>query len=66
MTGVPFNIEQIVGALHGSDDVGRCPEALYEPMFARLCASQNVVSVVEAAAVIAARSTAACCWRYSP
>lgn len=52
MTGVPFNIEQIVGALHGSDDVGRCPEALYEPMFARLCASQNVVSVVEAAAVI--------------
>lgn len=43
---MPFNIEQIVGALHGSDDVGRCPEALYEPMFARLCASQNVVSVV--------------------
>ena len=46
--GVPFYIEQIV---NGFDETG-VPEALYEPLFARLRASANVVPVVEAAAVI--------------
>ena len=46
--GVPFYIEQVVAAL-GETGV---PEALYEPLFARLRASANVVPVVEAAAVI--------------
>ena len=46
--GVPFYIEQVVAGL-GETGV---PEALYEPLFARLRASANVVPVVEAAAVI--------------
>jgi class 3 adenylate cyclase len=46
--GVPFHIEQVVGGL---TETG-VPEALYEPLFARLRASANVVPVVEAAAVI--------------
>ena len=46
--GVPFYIEQVVGGL---SETG-VPEALYEPLFARLRASANVVPVVEAAAVI--------------
>ena len=46
--GVPFYIEQVVSGL-GETGV---PEALYEPLFARLRASANVVPVVEAAAVI--------------
>jgi predicted ATPase len=51
--GVPFYIEQVVAALDGaSDDAAAVPEALYEPLFARLRASPNVVPVVEAAAVI--------------
>jgi class 3 adenylate cyclase len=46
--GVPFYIEQVV---NGVSKTG-VPEALYEPLFARLRASANVVPVVEAAAVI--------------
>ena len=46
--GVPFYIEQLVAGL---TETG-VPEALYEPLFARLRASANVVPVVEAAAVI--------------
>lgn len=46
--GIPFFIEQVVGEL---TDAG-VPEALYEPLFARLRASANVVPVVEAAGVI--------------
>jgi predicted ATPase len=43
--GVPFYIEQLVA---GFTETG-VPEALYEPLFARLQASANVVPVVEAA-----------------
>jgi len=46
--GVPFYIEQVVAGL---SETG-VPEALYEPLFARLRASPKVVPVVEAAAVI--------------
>ena len=46
--GVPFYIEQVVAGL---SETG-VPEALYEPLFARLRASAHVVPVVEAAAVI--------------
>ena len=46
--GVPFYIEQVVAGL---TETG-VPEMLYEPLFARLRASANVVPVVEAAAVI--------------
>jgi class 3 adenylate cyclase/tetratricopeptide (TPR) repeat protein len=46
--GVPFYIEQVV---NGLSEAG-VPEALYEPLFARLRASANVVPVVEAAAII--------------
>ena len=46
--GVPFYIEQVVAGLAETG----VPEALYEPLFARLRASANVVPVVEAAAVI--------------
>jgi class 3 adenylate cyclase/tetratricopeptide (TPR) repeat protein len=46
--GVPFYIEQVVAGL---TETG-VPETLYEPLFARLRASTNVVPVVEAAAVI--------------
>jgi class 3 adenylate cyclase len=46
--GVPFYIEQVV---NGISQTG-VPEALYEPLFARLRASPKVVPVVEAAAVI--------------
>jgi tetratricopeptide (TPR) repeat protein len=46
--GVPFYIEQVVS---GVSQTG-VPEALYEPLFARLRASPKVVPVVEAAAVI--------------
>src|SRR4029077_11752130 len=41
--GVPFHIEQVVAGL---TETG-VPEALYEPLFARLRASANVVPVVE-------------------
>jgi hypothetical protein len=46
--GVPFYIEQVVAGL---SETG-VPEALYEPLFARLRASANVVPVVEAAGII--------------
>ncbi len=46
--GVPFYIEQVVG---GFTETG-VPEALYEPLLARLRASANVVPIVEAAALI--------------
>ena len=46
--GVPFYIEQVV---NGISQTG-VPEALYEPLFARLRASPKAVPVVEAAAVI--------------
>ncbi|WP_424746263.1 hypothetical protein [Mycobacterium sp.] len=48
--GVPFYIEQVVATLDAADDV--VPETLYDPLFARLRATPNVVPVVEAAAVI--------------
>ena len=51
--GVPFYIEQVVAALQEACGDGvMVPEALYEPLFARLRASANVVPVLEAAAVI--------------
>jgi class 3 adenylate cyclase/tetratricopeptide (TPR) repeat protein len=46
--GVPFYIEQVVTGLDGPG----VPEALYDPLFARLRASPNAVPVVEAAGVI--------------
>lgn len=46
--GVPFYIEQVVGGLTD----GGVPEALYEPLFARLRANAFVVPVAEAAGVI--------------
>ena len=54
--GVPFYIEQVVRALGetpggGSTETG-VPDALYEPLFARLRATANVVPVVEAASII--------------
>jgi class 3 adenylate cyclase len=48
--GVPFYIEHVVAGLDGSD--GKVPEALYQPLFARLHTRADVVPVVEAAAVI--------------
>ena len=66
--GVPFYIEQLVRGCgekpaDGSAET-RVPDALYEPLFARLRASANVVPVVEAAAVIGRQtSIAACCAR---
>jgi class 3 adenylate cyclase/tetratricopeptide (TPR) repeat protein len=51
--GVPFYIEQVVGGLHlTSADGPQVPDALYEPLFARLRPGDNVVPVAEAAAVI--------------
>jgi class 3 adenylate cyclase len=46
--GVPFYIEQVVTSV-GEAGV---PDALYEPLFARLRAHANAVQVLEAAAVI--------------
>ena len=51
--GVPFYIEQVVAGLHSpSSEDTQVPDALYEPLFARLRGGSNVVPVVEAAAVI--------------
>jgi class 3 adenylate cyclase/tetratricopeptide (TPR) repeat protein len=54
--GVPFYIEQVVAGLRmtpgQAGDAPAVPEAVYEPLFARLRASANIVPVVEAAAVI--------------
>ncbi|OMC27828.1 adenylyl cyclase [Mycobacterium sp. GA-1841] len=49
--GIPFYIEHVLAALEasGHDPV---PEALYEPLFARLHTRSGAVPVVEAAAVI--------------
>jgi class 3 adenylate cyclase/tetratricopeptide (TPR) repeat protein len=49
--GVPFYIEQVVAGLDGP----AVPEALYEPLFARLRASANAVPVVQAAGIIGRR-----------
>lgn len=51
--GVPFYIEQVVAGLHrASSDGTHVPDALYEPLIARLRAGDTVVPVLEAAAVI--------------
>ena len=52
--GIPFYIEQITAELRAAGE--HCepgvPEALYEPLFARLRASAHAVPVVRAAAII--------------
>jgi hypothetical protein len=48
--GVPFYIEHVVAGLDGH--ASAVPEALYEPLFARLHTHSDVVPVVKAAAVI--------------
>jgi class 3 adenylate cyclase/tetratricopeptide (TPR) repeat protein len=51
--GVPFYIEHVVGELDAAGAESGVPEALYEPLLARLHHSHaDVVPVVEAAAVI--------------
>ena len=51
--GVPFYIEHVVGELDAAGPESGVPEALYEPLFARLHRPHaDVVPVVEAAAVI--------------
>ena len=52
--GVPFYIEQVVSGLGTTDAENRppVPDPLYEPLFARLHTTPNVVPVVEAAAII--------------
>ncbi|MDT5070033.1 MAG: hypothetical protein QOK02_6188 [Mycobacterium sp.] len=51
--GVPFHIEQIAASLNASvADLGGVPDALYEPLFARIHTDREVVPVVEAAAAI--------------
>jgi hypothetical protein len=51
--GVPFYIEQVVAGLgEQPTDAPGVPEGLYEPLFARLRATANVVPVLEAAATI--------------
>jgi class 3 adenylate cyclase/tetratricopeptide (TPR) repeat protein len=51
--GVPFYIEHVVGELDAAGPEPRVPEALYEPVFARLHHPHaDAVPVVEAAAVI--------------
>jgi class 3 adenylate cyclase/tetratricopeptide (TPR) repeat protein len=51
--GVPFYIEHVVGELDAAGPESGVPEALYEPLFARLHHPHaDVVPVVEAAAVI--------------
>ncbi len=52
--GIPFYIEQLVQAFSEHPDGERAgiPDALYEPLFARLRAIPEAVAVVEAAAVI--------------
>ena len=53
--GVPFYIEQVVRGLGESPGGGSAqtgvPDALYEPLFARLRATANVVPVLEAAGI---------------
>jgi class 3 adenylate cyclase/tetratricopeptide (TPR) repeat protein len=51
--GVPFYIEHVVSELDAAGPESRVPDALYEPLFARLQRPHaDVVPVVEAAAVI--------------
>jgi tetratricopeptide (TPR) repeat protein len=54
--GVPLYIEEIVTKLHEQPSDGarwaRVPDALYEPLFARLRTSDVTIQVVEAAATI--------------
>ena len=50
--GVPFYIENVVAGLDVAGQERQVPEALYEPLFARLHTRADVVPVVEAAAVI--------------
>ncbi|MFZ1178230.1 MAG: hypothetical protein WAO15_18540, partial [Mycobacterium sp.] len=54
--GVPLYIEEVVTKMHEQPTDGarwaRVPDALYEPLFARLRASDNTIQVVEAAATI--------------
>jgi class 3 adenylate cyclase/tetratricopeptide (TPR) repeat protein len=54
--GVPLYIEEVVAKLDqqptDASQWVRVPDALYEPLFARLRASKNAVPVVEAAATI--------------
>ncbi len=50
--GVPFYIEHVVAGLDVTGREPEVPEALYEPLFARLHTRSDVVPVVEAAAVI--------------
>ena len=50
--GVPFYIEHVVAGLDVARHELEVPEALYEPLFARLHSRTDVVPVVEAAAVI--------------
>ena len=54
--GVPLYIEEVVTKLHEQPTDGarwaRVPDALYEPLFARLRASDMTIQVVEAAATI--------------
>lgn len=50
--GVPFYIEHVVAGLNGAAGEEQVPEALYEPLLARLHTRTDIVPVVEAAAVI--------------
>jgi predicted ATPase len=51
--GIPFHIEQVVAGLEESSRAEPAvPEALYEPLIARLNASAKAVPVAEAAAII--------------
>jgi class 3 adenylate cyclase/tetratricopeptide (TPR) repeat protein len=50
--GVPFYIEHVVAGLEVTGHEPEVPEALYEPLFARLHTHSDVVPVIEAAAVI--------------
>lgn len=54
--GVPLYLEEVVTKLHEQPSDGarwvRVPDALYEPLFSRLRASDTAIQVVEAAATI--------------
>jgi class 3 adenylate cyclase/predicted ATPase len=54
--GVPLYIEEVVTKMHEQPTDGarwaRVPDALYEPLFSRLRASDTTIQVVEAAATI--------------
>ncbi len=54
--GVPLYIEEVVAKMREQPADGarwaRVPDALYEPLFARLRASDNTIQVVEAAATV--------------